>query len=151
MTLGDIINDYRSKHQLTMDDFAKIANISKAYISMLEKNRNSSNGKPIVPSLPTLKKVAVATNVTIDELLNLLDRDQPIIIPEEKKQHITPTNKNNNLTVQDKLSSILDELTSESSVYYHEGKLMTQEDKQLLRITLENTMRMAEEMLKQKK
>lgn len=51
-------------------------------------------------------------------------------------------------TIEQKMTDILDELTSESSIYYHEGKLMSQEEKQLLRITIENTKRMADEMLK---
>lgn len=103
MTLGDVINEYRKKNQLTMDDFAKLTNLSKAYISMLERNKNSSNGKPIIPSLPTLKKVATAINISIDELLILLDTEQPIFIPTEKEEIQNSENIKSNINTRRKI------------------------------------------------
>ena len=38
MTLGDVISDYRAAHSMSMDKFASLADISKGYISMLERN-----------------------------------------------------------------------------------------------------------------
>ena len=61
-----------------MEEFAKLAGLSKPYISMLEKNRNSRTGKPIVPSVSTLKKVARVLNMTFDQLLRQLDNGQEI-------------------------------------------------------------------------
>ena len=40
MTLGDIIKDYRKSHNMSMDLFAEKSGISKAYISLLEKNKH---------------------------------------------------------------------------------------------------------------
>lgn len=40
---------------------------------MLEQNKNSSNGKPIKPSLSTLKKVACTIDIPLEKLINLLD------------------------------------------------------------------------------
>ena len=40
MTLGELIKEYRSKNNLSMDAFADKSGISKAYISLLEKNKH---------------------------------------------------------------------------------------------------------------
>ena len=37
MELKTFINSYRTEHNLTMEQFAKSASLSKGYISMLEK------------------------------------------------------------------------------------------------------------------
>lgn len=63
-----------------MNDFAKLANLSKPYISMLEKNKNSRSGKPIIPSVVTLKKVAKAMNISFDDLIKQLDAGQEILL-----------------------------------------------------------------------
>lgn len=68
-TLGGIIKDYRTQHSLSMDAFAKRAGISKAYISMLENNKNPRTGNPIDPSLETYIAVSNATGMTIEDLL----------------------------------------------------------------------------------
>lgn len=78
MHLGEIIYNYRQKNHVSMEEFAKLAGLSKPYISMLEKNRNSRTGKPIVPSVLTLKKVARVLNMTFDQLLRQLDNGQEI-------------------------------------------------------------------------
>ena len=67
---------------MSMDEFAKLANLSKPYISMLEKNKNSRNGKPIVPSVMTLKKVSKVLNISFDDLIKMLDSGQEIALSE---------------------------------------------------------------------
>lgn len=76
MRLGQIIRDYRKKNELSMGDFAKLSGISKPYVSMLEANKNSSNGKPIVPSVGTLQKVARAIHISLNDLLRMLDDEE---------------------------------------------------------------------------
>jgi transcriptional regulator with XRE-family HTH domain len=75
MRLGDLIYQYRKKHKLSMDDFAKRSGLSKAYISLLEKKINPRSAKPIVPTYDTLQKAAKGMNLTIDELFKLIDQD----------------------------------------------------------------------------
>ncbi len=55
MTLGDLIKSYRNEHSLSMDKFSDLSGISTAYISLLEKNKHPKTGKPIIPSLQTIK------------------------------------------------------------------------------------------------
>ena len=70
MTLGEIVNEYRRNNNLTMDEFAKLSKLSKGYISMLEKNKNPNNGKPIAPGLDTFRQIAKAINMDADLLFN---------------------------------------------------------------------------------
>ena len=57
MTLGEEIRKYRKEHSLSLDQFAFKTGLSKSYLSMLENNKDP-RGKPISPSLDTIKKVA---------------------------------------------------------------------------------------------
>ena len=80
MFLGEIIKKYRNENQISMRDFAKRCNLSHTYIAALEKNIDSRTGKPIAPTLDTVKHIAVAINMNIDELLKILDDEQEFII-----------------------------------------------------------------------
>lgn len=82
MTLGDIIKNYRVAHELSMDDFSKISGISKAYISLLEKNRHPKTGKPIAPSIQCIKQAADAMNMDFNILFSQIDGD--ITVSESK-------------------------------------------------------------------
>ena len=78
MKIGNVIKEYRMKHDLSMQEFADKCGLSKGYISMLEKGRHPQNGKEIVPSIDTVQKVAVVMGISIDKLLEMVDSDQPI-------------------------------------------------------------------------
>ena len=83
MTLGDIIKKYREDNKISMSDFAQSAKLSKAYISILERNYNPTTQKPAIPSLATIKLVASAMKVDFNELLAMLDPDQKIELNKE--------------------------------------------------------------------
>ena len=80
MFLGDIIKEYRMVHQMSLRAFANRCNLSYTYISMLEKNQDYRTGKPIAPTLETVKSVAYAMNMSTDELLKVLDDEQTLTI-----------------------------------------------------------------------
>lgn len=73
MELKTFINSYRTEHNLTMEQFAKSASLSKGYISMLEKGYNPQTGKKIIPSISTLNNIAIATGTDLDHLLKIID------------------------------------------------------------------------------
>ena len=73
MTLGEIINDYRTKNSLSMDAFSAKSGISKAYISLLEKNQHPKTGKPITPSVQCIKQASDAMGVDFDILFSKID------------------------------------------------------------------------------
>ncbi len=80
MILGEIIKEYREKNHLSQRDFAKRCGLSYTYISALEKNIDYRSGKPISPTLETVKSVAKGINMSIDELLKTLDDEQEFIV-----------------------------------------------------------------------
>jgi len=86
MTLAEIISSYRATHGLSMDSFAEMCKLSKGYISMLEKNENPQSKKPIIPSLETLKKISSSMSIDLNDLLSLLDGDQPVSISWEQNK-----------------------------------------------------------------
>lgn len=94
MLLGDIIKQYRTQHQLSLQDFADLIGSSRSYIHMLEKNVNPTTNKPISPSIETLKLLAQAMHMDLDYLLKLLNDNQEIYLDEDeyKKQFSTNTN-----------------------------------------------------------
>ena len=73
MKIGDMIFKYRTEHSMSMEEFAKKADVSKPYISMLEKGINHKTGKPFIPTVPTLKRLAKALNISFSDLLKTLD------------------------------------------------------------------------------
>lgn len=73
MELKTFINSYRTEHNLTMEQFAKSASLSKGYISMLEKGYNPQTGKKIIPSISALNNIAIATRTDLDHLLKIID------------------------------------------------------------------------------
>lgn len=75
MYLGEIIKQFRQQHNMSMGDFAKISGISKAYVSVLERNKDPRNGKIITPSIHIIKKVSEATDIPFDDIFNQLDDD----------------------------------------------------------------------------
>ena len=73
MTLGDVIKKYREEHSMSMDAFAAKSGLSKAYISILEKNQHPKTGKPIVPSVTSMQSAANGMNIDVNELFNIVD------------------------------------------------------------------------------
>ena len=82
MFLGDLIKKYRDEHGISQRDFAKKSGLSYTYISALEKNKDYRTGKPISPTLETVKCVARGLNISIDDVLKILDDNQEFIINE---------------------------------------------------------------------
>lgn len=78
MILGDLIKRYRAENGMSMEQFAQRSGLSKAYVSILERNHNPVNGKPVVPSLETIKAVAQATGRDFNDIIAMLDGNQPV-------------------------------------------------------------------------
>lgn len=79
MKLGDMIRVYREKQNLSQRQFAERCDLSNGYISIIEKGVNPNTGKPVTPTIPQLKKLAAGMNMTVMEMLDIVD-DMPIDI-----------------------------------------------------------------------
>ena len=80
MKLGELLKSYRTEHKLSMDAFCELSDLTKGYISMLEKNEHPKSKKPIVPSYDTIEKIAKGMLISTDDLINMLDDEQEIQI-----------------------------------------------------------------------
>lgn len=96
MTLGDLIKKYREDNKLSMSEFAAKSGLSKAYISLLEKNKNPKTGKEITPSVDIIKKVSDAIGIDFDEVFSSIDSTTKIIVnsTEKQKAEIHPSGSN---------------------------------------------------------
>ena len=80
MEIKDYVYNYRKEHGLSMQAFGKKCGLSRAYISILEKGFNPATGKPFVPGLATLKRIADCTGADIENLIKMLDGDESVIV-----------------------------------------------------------------------
>lgn len=119
MHLGEIIKEYRDKNKLSMDKFAKMANVSKAYISVLERNQRPKTGKPVIPSIPVIKNVAEAMNMSFDDLFNMLEDNQLISLADD--------------TLISKITDIATQLTSQRQerVYNYAEEQLNEQNGQI--------------------
>lgn len=85
MTLGDVIREFRELNNLNLEEFGKMSDLSKSYISMLENNKDP-RGNPINPSLETIDKVASAIGVELDNLVGKIDQN---VVVNKKKTSFT--------------------------------------------------------------
>lgn len=75
-TIGELVKEYRHKQNLSMQAFGKMCDLSRAYISILEKGINPKTGRTFTPTIDTLEKIAQAMNITKIELLEIIDVDE---------------------------------------------------------------------------
>ncbi len=115
MKLGELLKSYRTEHKLSMDAFCELSDLTKGYISMLEKNEHPKSKKPIVPSYDTIEKIAKGMQISTEELINMLDDDQEIQI------NATPT-----ILSKSTIQSIYDKLEPP-----RQGKVLTFAERQL--------------------
>lgn len=77
MTLGELIKQYRTENGLSQRQFALRCGVSNGYISMLEKEVNPKTSDPVMPTMTTLKDIADAMGITLNDLLIRAD-DMPV-------------------------------------------------------------------------
>lgn len=83
MILGDLIKEYRTNNKMSLRDFAQRCGLSHTYISALEKNIDPRTGKPIAPTLDAVKYISRGMNISIEDMLKILDDEQEFKMNEE--------------------------------------------------------------------
>ena len=83
MYIGEVIKKYREEHNLSTRTFAEKVGLSNGYISQLERIYDYRTNKPILVSYEALKKIADGMNITIDNLVSILEEDQEVTINED--------------------------------------------------------------------
>lgn len=84
MKLSELIIEYRREHGISQRQMASQCSLSTGYISLIEKEINPQTGKPMVPSLAVLNKLAKGMGITLDNLLSVCD-DMPVDISATEK------------------------------------------------------------------
>lgn len=100
MRLGEIVEKYRAEHDLSQRQFAATCHLSNGYISMLEKNINPKTGQPVVPTLPSIKKIADAMHISLNDLLSMAD-DMPIGLFDDEEESKTLTTRKSSERTQE--------------------------------------------------
>lgn len=78
MHVGILIQRYRTEQHISVQEFARRAGLTRQYISMLERNRDTRSNKPITPSVKTLEKIARVLDISFDQLMkNLKTEEKP--------------------------------------------------------------------------
>lgn len=77
-SIGEMIKKYRQEHGMSMEEFASRCGLSKAYISLIERGKNTRSDKPIVPSIDTVKAIADVLGVDLNVLLRSMGYDAPM-------------------------------------------------------------------------
>lgn len=89
MNLGEFVKQYREKNNLSQRKFALRCGLSNGYISMLEDGKNPSTGKPLVPKIENVMKIASAMGYDLGTLFDMIDDmdvDISAFIPKTSKK-----------------------------------------------------------------
>ena len=134
------LKERRLQLGLTMLEVAKRVGVSEATISRWESGDIDNMKRDKIALLAKALEISPLVIVGIDED----DRSK-------KPSSLPPLNSRDERSIKKKLESVLNDLMPDNALAYYDGdEPMSDEDKELLRISLENTMRLAKQMAKQK-
>ena len=80
MYIGEIIKDYRTKNKISQRAFASRTSLSPSYINTLEKIYNPKTGNPYSVTTDVANEIAIAMNMSIEELLSKINGNQEFTI-----------------------------------------------------------------------
>ncbi|SFM14329.1 helix-turn-helix transcriptional regulator [Pelosinus propionicus] len=154
MAIGDNIKKLRKFHDLSQKDLALIAGVSDKAVSTWESGAKE-------PRMGVIQKIAdhfglqksnIIEDNGLDNIYQMHDNGRVNTVFQSKLANSLPAlNPRDERSIKKKLESVLNDLMPENALAYYDGdEPMSDEDKELLRISLENTMRLAKQMAKQK-
>ena len=148
MAISDNIKKLRRIYDLSQKDLALIAGVTDKAVSTWEQGIKE-------PRMGTIQKIADHFGLQKSNIIenNGLDHlgVSGAILP-NSNDSLPPLTLKDERSIQKRLEQILNELTpgNNALAYYDGDEPMSDEDKELLRISLENTMRLAKQLAKQK-
>jgi len=131
--LGDKIKALRQKKKLTQKELADDLTISQSTIGMIERNDRGASKELLI-------KLASYFGITVDYLLS----------DEKDINYTSELNNKDQKDISKALSQTLEQLQSDQSGLMFDGEPIDEETKELLRISLENSMRLAKQIAKNK-
>lgn len=130
------LKSLRTSTKLTQEETAKKLGIARTTYAMYEQGKRE-------PDIATLNSLASYFNVSVDYLLGTAEQDQKL--PELTKKE--------ELDIKKDLEKIVNSLSSNQGYAHFGGESLEdldEEDKELLINSLENTMKLAKKLAKQK-
>lgn len=156
MDVGKRIRDARKKAGLTQDELAKKTNLSRSHIGAIELGRYN-------PSLSTLASIAEAVDTPVSNLVGNNgflpvkegtawgDAVRAARIIEDEKSSLPHLTSKDEKDIKKKLEEIINDLSSEDGPAYFDGEEpMSPEQKEVIKISIENSLRLGKQMAKQK-
>lgn len=132
---GQRLKELRLSKGITQKELATIAGVDRTSIGKYE-SRN------VVPNLEVIYLLADYFGVTIDYLLGREPN-------EDKKNSLPPLNQKDEKDISAALDKILNNLECEEALSFY-GEPMDEHTKELIKLSLENSMKMAKQMAKKK-
>lgn len=145
-SIGEKIRNARKNAGLTQSELAKKTALSRSYIGDIEKDRYN-------PSVATLQAIAQATDVPVESLVG---NSIPIPASSGPATAQPPAQKpelnaRDERDIQKKLQSILDDLDPDTGLAFYNGQEpMDNETRDLIRSSIENSLRTAKQLAKTK-
>lgn len=133
--IGNVIKQLRKEKHITQSDLAKIIGVTTSSVGMYETGVRN-------PSYEVIVKIAKYFNVSTDYLLN--NTDNTI----DKQASNIKLNKKDEKDIRKALSETLKQLENSQDGLMFDGEPMDDETRELLRISLENSMRIAKQAAK---
>ena len=133
--LGDKIKSLRKKNKMTQVKLCKEIGIAQSTLGMIESNRAPAGRK-------TLVKLADFFGVTVDYLLSEDDENNNV-----KDVQIS---KRAEKDIKKALSETLEQLENSQDALMFDGEPIDDETRELLKLSLENSMRLAKQIAKVK-
>lgn len=133
--LGDKVKLLRKQNKITQQELAKALKLSRSTIAMIESNKQGASND-------TLLKLSKALNTTIDYLLS----------DEEENNNVKDVqiSKRAEKDIKKALSETLEQLENSQDALMFDGEPIDDETRELLRLSLENSMRLAKQIAKVK-
>lgn len=135
MSIGEKIKTLRKQNGLTQVNLAEKANISRSYLADIERDRYNA-------SVDVLKLIAAALNVPLSMIFMEDSQMDNLSTPE--------LNKKDKRDISKALNETLEQLQHDQEGLMFDGEPLDDETKELLRISLENSMRLAKQIAKNK-
>lgn len=135
MTIGERLKTLRKERGYSQEDVAKMLGIGRTTYLKYESGENKPSRK--------LKELASLFGVTTDYLLGRDDAPAPAAEP----MGLTARDERD---IERRLDAIMNDLSPGSGLAFYDGKELTEKERDLLRISLKNSMELVRSMAKER-
>lgn len=138
--LGDKIKSLRKAKKINQQQLANAVGLSRSSIGMIEANKNGASSEK-------LKEIADFFGVTVDYLLSENNDNKKLNIEDVKDVKLS---KKAERDIEKALAQTLEDLSNTQDGLMFSGEPIDDETRELLKISLENSMRLAKQIAKKK-